>query len=169
MFSQPTNQASPYSNLLFTIIIVTTIIAVYLSPLWFNSRLFLTDLPLVTEDNINYIQAIKLSRKLTKGLTLCIIAIIFVAFLITLPIQILLWLILSFGLGIIFARISELLFTQSGSNYNFTITTILLIILNLINGIILMPFWQSVKSVVYYDIICRREGYDLKLRDRSVE
>lgn len=43
------------------------------------------------------------------------------------------------------------------------ISTLLLMILNLITGIILMPFWQSIKSVVYYDIICRREGFDLKI------
>ncbi|RUR85850.1 hypothetical protein ACF3DV_24115 [Chlorogloeopsis fritschii PCC 9212] len=169
LISQPINQVNPFSNLLFTIIIIPTVIAVYLSPLWFYSRFFLTDLPLAIEDKINSIQAMKLSRQLTKGLTLRIIAIILIAFFITLPIQILLWLILSFGFSIILGRISDLLFTQSGNNNDFIISSIVLIALNLINGIILMPFWQSVKSVVYYDIICRREGYDLILRDRSIE
>jgi hypothetical protein len=33
-------------------------------------------------------------------------------------------------------------------------------------NILLMPFWQSLKAVLYYDLCNRREGFALNLRDR---
>ncbi len=165
---QQINPANPFSNLLGAIILIPTAIAVYLSPLWFYSRLFITDLPLATEDNINSIAAIKQSRQLTKGLRLRMIAIIFISFLISLPLQIILWLFFS----LLFNLIIQLIYKFSNTVLNpddTLLSTLFLIILSFVNGIILMPFWQSIKSVVYYDILCRQEGFDLKLRDRNLE
>lgn len=167
--SQPINQANPFDNTLFRIIIIPITIAVYSSPLWFYSRFFITDLPLAIEDNTNSIGAIKRSRQLSKGLTWRIIAIIFISFVITLPIQILGWLIYRIGFNILIQLISLLLSGDWADENKMFISALPLMISNLINGIILMPFWQSIKSVVYYDIICRREGFDLKIRDLTIE
>ncbi|MBN3940082.1 MAG: hypothetical protein V7L21_11065 [Nostoc sp.] len=167
--SQPINQANPFDNTIFRIIIIPTAIPVYFSPLWFYSRFFITDLPLAIEDDTNSIGAIKRSRELSKGLTWRIIAIIFISFVITLPIQILGWLIYSIGFNILRQLISLLLSGDWANENEMFISALPLMISNLINGIILMPFWQSIKSIVYYDIICRREGFDLKIRDRTIE
>ncbi|MDZ8140445.1 MAG: hypothetical protein RM049_35000 [Nostoc sp. DedQUE04] len=161
--SQPITQANPFDNTIFRIIIISIAISIYFSPLWFYLRFFITDLPLAIEDDINFIGAIKRSRQLTKGLTWRIIAIIFISFVITLPIQILGWLIYSKGFNILIQLISLLLSGDWANENKMFISTLLLIILNLITSIILMPFWQSIKSLVYYDIICRREGFDLKI------
>ena len=88
---------------------------------------------------------------------------------ITLPIQILGWLIYSIGFNILRQLISLLLSGDWANENEMFISALPLMISNLINGIILMPFWQSIKSIVYYDIICRREGFDLKIRDRTIE
>jgi hypothetical protein len=31
-----------------------------------------------------------------------------------------------------------------------------------------MPFWQSIKAVIYYDLRSRREGLGLQLRDHDI-
>lgn len=69
VISQPINQANPFDNTLFRIMIISIVIPVYFSPLWFYSRFFITDLPLAIEDDTNSIGAIKRSRQLSRGLT----------------------------------------------------------------------------------------------------
>jgi hypothetical protein len=164
VISQPLNPANPFDNILFRVIIISIAITVYFSPLWFYSRFFITDLPLAVEDGTNSIGAMKRSRQLSKGFTWRIIAIISLSFVISLPIQILGWLIYSRGFNIFIQLISFLLSKDWANENEMFIRALLLITLNLINGIILMPFWQSIKSAIYYDIICRREGFDLKIR-----
>ncbi|NEO26799.1 MAG: hypothetical protein F6K03_07845, partial [Kamptonema sp. SIO4C4] len=36
-------------------------------------------------------------------------------------------------------------------------------LVNILGGIILIPFWQTLKSVIFYDLKTRREGFDLQL------
>lgn len=134
-------------------------IAVYLSPLWHYSRLFITDLTLVMEDNSNPFKAIKQSWELTKGLRMRLITIILISFSITFPIWIIVWR--------VFGEIVRLL------SYNFLRyliedrsirVTLITIFLTIVTGVIIMPFWQTIKAVVYYDIRCRSESLDLQLR-----
>jgi hypothetical protein len=40
------------------------------------------------------------------------------------------------------------------------------IVFSLLGNIFIMPFWQSLKTVIYYDLRSRREGLGLQLRDR---
>ena len=135
-------------------------IAVYLSPLWHYSRLFVTELTLVMEDNSNPFKAIKQSWQLTQGLRMRLIKIILISFSITLPIWIIIWR----GLGEIVRLISYNFLRHVISNYTIRVTLIT-IILTIVTGVIIMPFWQSLKAVVYYDIRCRRESLDLQLRN----
>jgi Ca2+/Na+ antiporter len=39
-------------------------------------------------------------------------------------------------------------------------------LLALVLGSLIIPFWQSIKAVIYYDLRSRREGMGLELRDR---
>ncbi|MCP2729538.1 hypothetical protein [Limnofasciculus baicalensis] len=142
-----------------TAIFLPIAIAVYLSPLWHYSRLFITDLTLVMEDNSNPFKAIKQSWELTKGLRMRLITIILISFSITFPIWIIVWR--------VFGEIVRLL------SYNFLRyiiddisirAALVTIVLTIVTGVIIMPFWQTIKAVVYYDIRCRRESLDLQLR-----
>ena len=36
-------------------------------------------------------------------------------------------------------------------------------VLNLLSELFIMPFWQIIKSIVYYDLRNRREGGDLTI------
>lgn len=157
-FGMKFNPAKP--NLLFFSILVPMTIVIYLSPLWFYSRLFITDLPLVIDNKISSFQTIKQSWQLTKGLRKRLLGIILISFLITLPVLILSWLFFDFLFGLILPI-----------NYpknNLLVGTLDLIFFSLGHGIITMPFWQSIKAVVYYEIRCRRDGLDLKLPNRNI-
>jgi hypothetical protein len=160
------NSANPFSNLLFGIIIIPIVLVVYLSPLWFYARLFITDLPLAIENEINAFKTINQSWQKTKGFRMRLIGIILLSFSITLPILILCWLICSFLLGLILGLFPQ--FFSKASINDFSIGMLVLIVLSLVNGVITTPFWQAVKAVVYYDIRCRKEGFDLQIAHRDV-
>lgn len=140
-------------------------IAVYiLIPLWFYSPLFMTDLPLVVENNVSSSQAIKQSRQLTKGSKIRVISIILLSFVITVPIIITTWLAVSFLLALVL----PIFFSKTYLSNSSFLGTLVLILLSLINGIIYMPLWQAVKAVVYFDFISQREGWGLNLRSPNL-
>jgi hypothetical protein len=39
------------------------------------------------------------------------------------------------------------------------------IAVSFVSGSLLVPFWQAIKAVIYYDVRNRKEGLDLKMRD----
>lgn len=120
------------------------------------SRWFVAEVPLAVEENTTTgSQSIDRSWDLTKDAVGRIQYIIVVAFLVTIPIQIVTGYIPS-----IFQ-----FQTEPGTSAYATIQLISFL-LSLLGGAIIMPFWQAVKAVIYYDLRSRREGLDLRLRDR---
>lgn len=165
--SQTISVATPLNTLLFGLIIVPTAIAVYLSPFWFYSFFFITDLPLALEKSVNSFLAIKQSWQITYRYIRRILGIILVSVLVTLPLLILTWficsLLMSFILGTFFPSILD------NTENDFFVGSFLIAIVNILTGLLTMPFWQAVKAVTYYDIRCRKEGVDLKLSNYSFE
>ncbi|NEP06180.1 MAG: hypothetical protein F6K34_15915, partial [Okeania sp. SIO4D6] len=41
-------------------------------------------------------------------------------------------------------------------------------IISLLGNVFWLPFWQTIKAVVYYDLRTRREGMDLQLRKQNI-
>lgn len=121
------------------------------------SRWFLAEIPLAVEDNINGGESINRSWDLTKNSVWRIQGIVIVTFVVTLPI------------AILFSYLPRLLLLrfEPGSMAH-TITYLIVLIMSLIGGIFLMPFWQTIKAVLYYDLRTRREGLGLRLRDRDI-
>lgn len=157
---------NPFIRFLFLIIIVPTIVAIYISPFWFYSYFFVTELPLVL-DKINLFQTINKSWKLTRGHIRRILGIILISVLITFPLVTLSWFICSLLIGGVLG-----IFFQSfldNPDNDSLLGVLVFFVLNTVTGILTMPYWQSVKAVVYYDIRCRKEGLDLQiLSDRKL-
>ncbi|GFZ94066.1 hypothetical protein [Okeania sp. KiyG1] len=40
--------------------------------------------------------------------------------------------------------------------------------IGLLSNVFLLPFWQAIKAVVYYDLRTRREGMGLQLRKQDI-
>jgi len=159
-YSPVTSSGELFKDWLYTGIVMPFAIAVCLSPLWFYSRFFIIDLILLREGKISSLRAIDQSWELTKGFRNRLIGIIILSFLVTFPMLIIVW----EGLNRVLSFISYNILRHYITNHSVRVT-LLIITLTLVTGVIIMPFWQTIKAVAYYDICSRREGLDLKLRD----
>jgi hypothetical protein len=129
--------------------------------LWISTRFYLVEVPLAIEDNVDGASTIARSWELTKGYVWRIILISFVAFLITLPIQIVVQIV---------STIVQLVFTpllEQNSGFGLLFAVIILA-LSFASGAVVLPFWQAIKAVIYYDLRSRKEGLGLKLRDYEI-
>ncbi len=129
---------------------------------WLLTRFFIVQLPLAIEDNVDATSTISRSWELTKGHVWRIFSIYLVAYLITLPLIIAVQVVRSI-LQIVFS----LLLKQNSAAYGL-LFFLLILGLSLLSGAVMLPFWQAVKAVIYYDLRSRREGLGLKLRDRTI-
>jgi hypothetical protein len=137
-------------------------IGAFVAILWLLTRFYLVDLPLAVEDNVDATSAIGRSWELTQGYVWRILLISVVAFLITMPIQIFVQ---------ILTAIIQLIFMplmQQGSNAVALLVFLLVLAISFASGAAIIPFWQTIKAVIYYDLRSRREGLGLKLRDREI-
>ncbi|MBD0300837.1 MAG: DUF975 domain-containing protein [Tolypothrix sp. T3-bin4] len=123
------------------------------------SRLLIVEVPLAIENNLNATSTISRSWQLTKGYVSRIQWIVFVAFLITLPISI----VIQIAQSILQVVLTAILPTDSAIFA--LLFFILLIGLTFASGSLLIPFWQAIKAIIYYDLRNRKEGMDLQIRN----
>jgi hypothetical protein len=129
------------------IIIGLTVIGVLLLLLivtWFYSRLVIAEVPLAVEEGINGKQSV-----------VRIQGVVLVAFVVTLPL-------------LLFTNYFMLIFMVPLEPTSALYQTLNFIrtVLSVLGTAIVMPFWQAIKAVLYYDLRTRREGLDLSLSDR---
>lgn len=120
------------------------------------SRLFIYEVALAVEDQVDATTSLSRSWSLTKGSVGRIQWIWVVAFLITLIVNIpsqMIGAVLPSGDGV-----------DSGVA---AIAVLLFLVVSLGSSALIAPFWQVIKAVVYYDLRSRREGLGLELRDRG--
>lgn len=141
------------------------VLAIFIGFIWLYSRICLVKPILGIESNRSIGDAFRRSWQLTQGLVMKLQLIFFVAFLIAIPISIVLFFITTIILGII-AAITNVLF---GGNPNLAanMTNLLTFPINLgfqiLTTALFVPFWQCIISVLYYDIRSRKEGIDLQV------
>jgi hypothetical protein len=135
------------------------LIALFVGYLWLVSRLLIVEVPLAVESNVDSSSAISRSWVLTKGFALRLILVATVAFLITLPITIVVQIFSTIIQGLLSASIPQ------DSPTFLALYYLLILPISFASGALLIPFWQSIKAVVYYDLRNRREGLDLQIRD----
>lgn len=152
------------SNAILTAISILLIVAAVLlfifGLIWLISRLFLVELPLAIEEGMNATSTIGRSWQLTKGSVGRIQLVVFIAFLISIPI------------GLAINILSAILQLAIGAGFESStggaglgiLATILYILLIVTAGALMIPFWQAIKAVIYYDLRVRREGMGIDLR-----
>lgn len=129
--------------------------------LWIQARFLIVEVPLAVEDSITVTSAIGRSWNLTKGNVWRIVSILFIAYLITIPMQ------------LPFSLLSNLIqifiaYVAKESPFYLFISYFTSFVMFLISLAIFTPFWQAIKAVIYYDLRSRREGFGLRLHDRKV-
>ena len=155
-------QASPAAAVLGVLIGLVLGVAAFVAILWLLTRFYLVEVPLAIEDNVDATSTIGRSWELTQGYVWRILLIGFVAFLIVIPIQILVQILI---------MIIQLIFMplmQQGNSLVAMLVFLLILALSFGSGAVIIPFWQTIKAVIYYDLRTRREGLGLKLRDRDI-
>jgi Membrane domain of glycerophosphoryl diester phosphodiesterase len=153
-------QNSTIIGLIGGLLVVVGVIAFLIIYIRVISRLLIVELPIAIENNQSASSAISRSWELTKGSVGRIQWIVVVAFLISLPVYI-----ISNVLIVIAQLVLAALFGEKSSLYS-----LLYIIVNAVVsigfGALVLPFWQAIKAIIYYDLRSRKEGLGLQMRDR---
>ena len=150
---------NPTAIIILILLGIVAFIAFIIGYIRLVCRLFIAELPLAMEDNVTATSTISRSLQLTKGFTGRLQWIFLVASLITLPIS----LVIQIATTILQVVLSAL-FSSESAIFGF-LYFLLVGAVSLGSGSLLIPFWQSIKAVIYYDLRSRREGLGLKLRD----
>ena len=140
--------------------LVVAVIAFFIIYIRIFSRLLIVELPLALENNIGASSAISRSWQLTKGSVGRIQWIVFVGILVSLPMTI----VVQIVTVIVQVVSSAVLGRESGLFY--LVYYILIVVLSIVSGALVTPFWQAMKAIIYYDLRSRKEGLGLKMRDR---
>ncbi|WP_298907410.1 hypothetical protein [uncultured Nostoc sp.] len=140
-----------------TLAIIFTVIVV-LGLTWFYSRWVVAEVPLAVEENINGSESVARSWELTKASVLRIQGIVLVAFLVTLPLMF----VLNYIPSLFLIKLEQ-------GTIIYWIVYVISLIGSLIGGVLVMPFWQALKAVLYLDLRTRREGLGLQLREPPLQ
>ena len=123
----------------------------------FYAYWFVAELPLAVEQTRSANASIARSQKLISTAVGRVILIVTIAFLMLIPIN-------TLGSGP--SLIGQVMISASTDIATQTIGYVLIlggVLLNLISELFIMPFWQIIKAIVYYDLRNRREGSDLTI------
>lgn len=127
--------------------------------LWVYAHFLITELPLAVEENKKPKTAINRSWELSKGFIPNIMGVIAVATLLTIPLGLIVLIPILITIPTVLINPSpEALLTALG------LLVPLLFISVICIGVLVMPFWQIMKALIYYDLRNRREGMNLQLR-----
>lgn len=149
MIGVSASQGNPGLALVLGLVLIILILVFFFGLVWFVSRLAFVDLAIAIEAITDPSAAISRSWKLTQGYIVRLQIIFFVAFLITLPTAI------TGNLGTIILGEDN------------PLAGLIDLILTVFVGALLIPFWQSIKAVIFYDLKSRKEGFELSLTDAT--
>jgi MFS family permease len=125
---------------------------------WIVSKLFIADVVLAVEPQREAPESIGRSWTLTNTAIWRIQVVFLATFIIQLPI-----------IAVTNYIPSILLQALPLGTVAYALFYTLSLVLSLIGSIFVLPLWQAVKGVLYYDLRSRREGLDLELRNRPGE
>jgi hypothetical protein len=152
--------------LLLFLILLFLLACMFIPTLWLYSRFFITELPLASEANINLKTTLCRSWKLTKGYFWRIQTILILTMFLILPIELLIYL-LGEAINVITLKVMPgLISSYPGADS--IVIEIFFWGIAIVNAVMLMPFLQVIKAVVYYNLRLRREGLGLRLRDNAL-
>jgi len=154
--------AAALSGLLMVIVQLVVLAA----QMWIQARLYLWNIVLAMEPDVDSTTAITRSWELTKGNGVRVLFVLLVAYLVMLPLYVLMFAIPVliavpfFGSGLLEGEGS------TAAVLGLLFAFLIFLLLAFLIGVLTAPFFQTIKSVLYYDLRSRREGLDIQFRDR---
>jgi MFS family permease len=157
IFGLSISNPNPFIYLCFGLLAIGLILWWIVILIRYYAYWFIAELPLAIEQTRSANFSIGRSNQLSKTATRRLVLIIAIAFLITLPIN---------AIGNIPSFIGQIISSAAISQNSATQTmgaslVSIGLLLNLVAELFVMPFWQTIKAIVYYDLRNRREGGDL--------
>jgi hypothetical protein len=154
------NRYIPISNPIFFLIFYLIVyIGLSLKPLKIYASFFIYELPLAIEEGITSSTTVTRSRQLVEGLQTSIVKTIFIMYFTIIPIL--------FLSDFFKALILQFTLRSIYQNYPYVTYWVIQKIIWIIYwgslNILINPFWQTLKSVVYYHLLCQKEAFDLPL------
>lgn len=128
---------------------------------WFSARLSVAEIPLAIESETSATRSVGRSWNLTRKNAWRVFAVLLITALITIPLQVLIQIISS-----LVDRIIATLLPAESAGYT-ALSLVMNYIFSLAISVLLVPLWQTIKAVIYYDLRNRREGLGLHLRDQT--
>jgi hypothetical protein len=148
---------NPFAIIIISLAIIGAILLLFGILIRYYSYWFVAELPLAVEQTRSANASIARSKQLISTAVGRVILIVTIAFLMMIPIN-------TLGNGP--SLIGQAMLTASKDLATQTIGGVLMLgglILNLVSELFIMPFWQILKAIVYYDLRNRREGGDLTI------
>lgn len=154
---------NPVSLVILSLVWIIFVLLWLAAFLWLYSRLMVSEVALAIENNIFSTSSISRSWDLTKGLAFLwrLQVIVLLTFTITLPIYIIVQIIVA-----VFQHFLSTVIAQRSAPF-LVISYITAYFLGLLINIGILPIWQCIKAVIYYDLRSRREGMGLQLSNRT--
>lgn len=149
--------ASSGNPLITGLVSIVAILFVLLFLFWMLARFFVYDTSLAIEEKIAAAETFGLSWRLTKGNAFRVLAVMTITFLVSLPLFLLIQIVAAIAQPIL----AQILPGGLGDVLAFLVG----VGIGLVGNLALLPLWQIVKSVIYYDLKSRKEGIDLQLLD----
>ncbi len=146
-----TQLPNPIGIIIAAIFILAGIVVFFWILLRFYSYWFVAELPIAVERCAGGLDAIGRSRQLSAPFSSRILMIILVGVLIVIPLNIIATIPAFAGIG------------QPPTSAIYIISQVVNLVLSILLELFLMPFWQVIKSVVYFDLRSRLEGADLRM------
>ncbi|MGL5195170.1 MAG: hypothetical protein ACRC8Y_16445 [Chroococcales cyanobacterium] len=149
----------PLVDLAALIVNLFLYIGLSLKPLKIYASFFIYELPLAIEEKITSSTTVTRSRQLVEGLQPSIVKMIFIMYFTMIPIMFLSDWLRVWSLGFI----QRIIYTNYHDFTYFVLEKIVWIIYWGSFNILIYPFWQTLKSMVYYHCRCQKEAFDLSL------
>lgn len=153
---------NPWTIALTVLVMLVALLLFLLLAIWLAARFTVAELPMAVEPQATAVSSVGRSWDLTQRSVWRIVLILFVTFLITFPVQLVVQIfttVIQVGLALVIP--------QDSSGYT-AIPVLASYLLGLASGIVLLPLWQAIKAVIYYDLRSRREGLGLELPERDL-
>lgn len=145
------------SILIFLVLMVLAYAYLFLKLIEIYSPFFGYELPLAIEPKMTSSTTITRSRRLVEGLRRSVVKTIVVAVLATIPISFLSLSIWVFVSGFI----QNVTSTNTEQSTATAIRQVIWVIYWSIFNMVITPFWQTLKAMVYYNLLCQKEAVDL--------
>ncbi|MEM0979234.1 MAG: hypothetical protein AAGH78_03070 [Cyanobacteria bacterium P01_H01_bin.58] len=156
------------ADIIAGIIQVVGQLLIFVAQTWVQARFCLYQIIIAVETDKDATSSISRSWELTQGNAARVLSVLLVAYLVVAPLYILAFAPFLFTIPFLADPFSTEA-SMAAFFAAFLLALLVCIVVLILASVLVNPFWQSIMSVLYYDLRSRREGFDIQLSKRIEE